>query len=83
MGELDDTIVIFTTDNGLKRSVILRQGQASQDRKGGAFGGGYRAPCVIRWPGVSRPGTFFTEIFSALDWIATFFQSPADAAATG
>jgi arylsulfatase A-like enzyme len=45
MGQLDDTIVIFTTDNGLKRSVILRQGQASQDRKGGACEGAYRAPC--------------------------------------
>ena len=31
-----------------------------------------RAPCVIRWPGVIKPGTIFNEIFASLDWVPTF-----------
>ena len=33
--------------------------------------GGYRAPMVIRWPGVIKPGTVKNEIFAALDWVPT------------
>ena len=33
-----------------------------------------RAPCVIRWPGVIKPGTIFKEMFSSLDWVPTFVE---------
>jgi arylsulfatase len=42
--------------------------------KGQAWEGGYHAPAVIRWPGVIKPGTLFTEMFSALDWLPTFVE---------
>src|SRR5437763_1043153 len=35
---------------------------------------GMRAPCVIRWPGVIKPGTIFKEMFSSLDWVPTFVE---------
>src|SRR5262249_51770683 len=39
-----------------------------------AYEGGYRAPCIIRWPGTIKPGTVFTEMFSALDWLPTLVE---------
>ena len=33
-----------------------------------------RAPCVIRWPGVIKPGTVFNQMFSALDWLPTLVE---------
>ena len=33
-----------------------------------------RAPCVIRWPGVIKPGTVFKEMFASLDWVPTFVE---------
>ena len=40
-------------------------------QKGEAWEGGYRAPIVVRWPGHIKPGTVFTEMFAALDWVPT------------
>src|SRR4029434_6149840 len=34
--------------------------------------GGMRAPMVIRWPGVIKPGTVKNDIFASLDWLPTF-----------
>src|SRR6516164_5818897 len=51
------------------RRLIDREGQ-----KGESWEGGYRAPAVIRWPGVIRPGTVKKELFAALDWLPTFVE---------
>ena len=40
-------------------------------QKGEAWEGGYRAPMVIRWPGVIKPGTVKNQLFAALDWVPT------------
>src|SRR5499427_9468453 len=40
----------------------------------GIWEGGMRAPCVIRWPGVIKPGTIFSDIFASLDWLPTFVE---------
>jgi arylsulfatase len=34
----------------------------------------FRAPTLIRWPGIVKPGTVFAEMFSALDWMPTFVE---------
>jgi arylsulfatase A-like enzyme len=44
--------------------------------KGTAFEGGFRVPCIIRWPGHVKPGSVENGIFSGLDWLPTL----ADAA---
>jgi arylsulfatase len=75
MGQLDNTIVVFTTDNGAE-AISYPDGGVTpfKGQKGEAYEGGYRAPAVIRWPGVIKPGTVFTEMFSALDWMPTFVE---------
>jgi arylsulfatase A-like enzyme len=75
MGQLDNTIVVFTTDNGAE-AISYPDGGVTpfKGQKGEAYEGGYRAPAVIRWPGVIKPGTLLTQMFSALDWLPTFAE---------
>jgi len=75
MGQLDNTIIVFTTDNGAE-AISFPDGGVTpfKGQKGGAWEGGYRAPTVIRWPSVIKAGTLFTEMFSALDWLPTFVE---------
>jgi arylsulfatase A-like enzyme len=72
MGELDNTIVVFTTDNGAE-TVSFPDGGITpfKGQKGQAWEGGYRAPCVVRWPGHIKPGTVKNQLFAALDWLPT------------
>ncbi len=73
MGQLDNTILVFTTDNGAE--VITYPDGGVTPFKGGkltTWEGGMRAPCVIRWPGHIKPGTVFNDIFASLDWVPTF-----------
>ena len=56
-GMREDTIVIFMADNGGKATL---------------FEGGLRVPCLVRWPGVIKPGSVSNEITWALDWFPTF-----------
>jgi arylsulfatase len=72
MGELDNTIVVFTTDNGAE--VITFPDGGVTPFKGGkltTWEGGMRAPMVVRWPGHVQPGTVKTQMMSALDWLPT------------
>jgi arylsulfatase len=73
MGQLDNTIVAFTTDNGAE--VITYPDGGNTPFKGGkltTWEGGMRAPMVVRWPGHIRPGTIKDQIFASLDWLPTF-----------
>ena len=75
MGQLDNTIVVFTTDNGAETITFPDGG--TTPFKGGkltTWEGGMRAPCVIRWPGHIKPGTIFNDIFASLDWLPTFVE---------
>ncbi len=72
MGELDNTIVAFTTDNGAE--VITFPDGGVTPFKGGkltTWEGGMRAPLVVRWPGHIKPNTVMNDIFSSLDWLPT------------
>ncbi|MGB7914577.1 MAG: sulfatase-like hydrolase/transferase, partial [Rhodomicrobium sp.] len=72
MGQLDNTIVVFTTDNGAE-TVTFPDGGITpfKGQKGEAWEGGYRAPLVVRWPGHIKPGTIHNQLFAALDWLPT------------
>jgi arylsulfatase len=73
MGAADNTIVVFTTDNGAEAITFPDGGVTPfKGQKGEAWEGGYRAPAVIRWPGVIEPGTVKNQLFAALDWLPTF-----------
>jgi len=75
MGQLDNTIVVFTTDNGAE-AISFPDGGVTpfNGQKGEPMEGGYRVPLVIRWPGVIKPGTLLTEMFASLDWLPTFVE---------
>ena len=72
MGQLDNTIVVFTTDNGAETFTFPDGGVTPfKGSKMNTWEGGMRAPMVIRWPGVIKPGTVKDEIFASLDWLPT------------
>jgi arylsulfatase len=72
IGEADNTIVVFTTDNGAEVFTWPDGGMTPfKGTKGTAYEGGFRAPCIARWPGKIKPGTVQNSIFSALDWFPT------------
>src|SRR5689334_440069 len=72
IGQLDNTIVVFTTDNGAE-AISFPDGGVTpfKGQKGEAWEGGYRAPMVVRWPGHIKPGTVKNQLFAALDWLPT------------
>ena len=73
MGQLDNTIVVFTTDNGAE-NITYPDGGTTPFRGGKltTWEGGMRAPCLVRWPGHIKPGTVRSDIFASLDWVPTF-----------
>ena len=72
IGIAENTIVIFTTDNGAEVFTWPDGGMTPfRATKGTAYEGGFRVPCVIRWPGKITPGTVENGIFSGLDWLPT------------
>ena len=72
IGEADNTIVIFTTDNGAEVFTWPDGGMTPfKGTKGTSFEGGYRVPAIIRWPGHVKPGSVENGIFSGLDWFPT------------
>ena len=72
MGQLDNTIVVFTTDNGAETFTFPDGGITPfKGSKMTTWEGGMRAPAVMRWPGVIRPGTVKNDIFASLDWLPT------------
>ena len=72
IGEAENTIVIFTTDNGAEVFTWPDGGMTPfRATKGTVFEGGFRVPCIIRWPGHVKPGTVENAIFSGLDWLPT------------
>nr|WP_084652070.1 arylsulfatase [Bosea sp. BIWAKO-01] len=73
MGQLNNTIVVFTTDNGAE-TITFPDGGTTPFKGGklSTWEGGMRAPLLVRWPaGGIRAGTVKNEIFAALDWLPT------------
>jgi len=73
MGVTNNTIVVFTTDNGAETFTWPDGGMTPfRASKGTIHEGGFRVPAIIRWPGHVKPGTVENGIFSGLDWYPTF-----------
>ena len=72
IGEAENTIVVFTTDNGAEVFTWPDGGMTPfRATKGTVAEGGFRVPAIIRWPGKIKPGTIENGIFSGLDWLPT------------
>ncbi|AFE08111.1 arylsulfatase [Corallococcus coralloides DSM 2259] len=79
LGIADDTIVIYTTDNGAMSSMWPDGGVTPfRGEKDTNWEGAFRAPCVVRWPGVVKPGTQFNELFSSEDWLPTLVAAAGE-----
>jgi arylsulfatase len=69
----NNTIVVFTTDNGAETFTWPDGGQSPfAGAKGMSLEGGFRVPCIIRWPGRVPAGKVENSIISGLDWFPTF-----------
>jgi arylsulfatase A-like enzyme len=76
IGEADNPIVIFTTDNGAEVFTWPDGGMTPfRATKGTVFEGGFRVPAIIRWPGHVKPGSVENGIFSGLDWFPTLLAA--------
>ncbi len=69
----ENTIVVFTTDNGTENFTWPDGGQTPfAGGKGTVLEGGFRAPCIARWPGKIPAGKVENGIMSGMDWFPTF-----------
>jgi arylsulfatase len=72
IGVTDNTIVIFTTDNGAEVFTWPDGGMTPfRATKGTVYEGGFRVPCIARWPGKIKSGSVENGMFSGLDWFPT------------
>jgi arylsulfatase A-like enzyme len=75
-GLAENTIVVFTTDNGAENFTWPDGGQTPfAGAKGTVMEGGFRVPCILRWPGKVPAGKVENGIFSGLDWFPTFLAA--------
>ena len=73
LGVADNTVVVFTTDNGAEVLSWPDGGTTPfRGEKDTNWEGGWRMPCVMRWPGVIQPGRVINDICSLQDFIPTF-----------
>ena len=76
MGVDDNTIVVFTTDNGTEVFTWPDGGQTPfAQSKGTVLEGGFRVPAMVRWPGKVPAGKVENGIMSGLDWFPTFLAA--------
>jgi arylsulfatase len=79
LGVADNTIVIFTTDNGAETFTWPDGGMIPfRGYKGTTWEGGFRVPAIVRWPGVVKPGTVINDIFSMEDWVPTLLAAAGE-----
>jgi arylsulfatase len=72
LGLDDNTIVVFTTDNGTETFTWPDGGNTPfRGQKGTIYDGGFRVPALVRWPGKVPAGTVENGIMSGLDWFQT------------
>ncbi len=80
MGVDDNTVLVFTTDNGAENFTWPDGGQTPfAGGKGTVLEGGFRVPAIARWPGKIKPGSVQNGIFSGLDWFPTFVAAAGNA----
>jgi arylsulfatase A-like enzyme len=76
LGITDNTIVLYTTDNGPHMNSWPDAGMTPfRNEKNSNWEGGYRVPAVVRWPGRIAPGGVLNGIVSHTDWFVTLLAA--------
>ena len=79
LGVTDNTIVIYTTDNGPHYNMWPDGGITPfRGEKNTNWEGAYRVPCIIRWPGEIPAGKVVNEIVAGNDWLPTLMAAVGD-----
>jgi arylsulfatase A-like enzyme len=79
LGIADNTIVLYTTDNGAEQFSWPDGGTTPfRGEKNANWEGGYRVPGMIRWPGVIKPGVEINDIISHEDWVPTLVSAAGE-----
>jgi arylsulfatase A-like enzyme len=79
LGISNNTIVLYTTDNGPHQNSWPDAGTTPfRSEKNTNWEGAFRVPCLIRWPGRIQPGSVSNEMVSGLDWVPTFMAAAGD-----
>ncbi|MBL9147781.1 MAG: arylsulfatase [Phycisphaerae bacterium] len=79
LGIDDNTIVMYSTDNGAETFTWPDGGTTMfRGEKNTNWEGGYRVPCAIRWPGVIKPGTIINDIGAHEDMLPTLLAAAGD-----
>jgi arylsulfatase len=79
LGLEDTTIVMYSTDNGAEKFTWPDGGQSPfRGEKNTNWEGGFRVPCMVRWPGMITPGTVYNDIVAHEDWIPTLVAAAGE-----
>jgi arylsulfatase A-like enzyme len=79
MGIADNTIVVYTTDNGPHENTWPDAANSPyRNEKTSNWEGAYRVPAMVRWPGHIKPATQLNGIVSGLDWFPTLLAATGD-----
>ena len=92
IGQAENTIVVFSADNGPERYAYARDAAYGhwsahplRGLKRDIYEGGHHVPFIVRWPGLTSPGSVSSALVSQIDLFATFaellkFELPENAA---
>lgn len=79
LGIADNTIVVYSTDNGAETASWPDGGTTPfHGEKGTTWEGGFRVPLLVRWPGVIKPGSVDNNIISQEDWMPTLLAAAGE-----
>lgn len=75
LGLLENTLIVFTNDNGGQTETLDADNYPLRGLKGDIYEGGIRVPMAIRWPGKINPHTVINTPVSSLDFVPTFIEA--------
>jgi arylsulfatase len=79
LGIADNTIVLFTSDNGAEIFSWPDGGNHPfRGEKGTVFEGGFRVPMLVKWPGIIKPNTIVNDIMAHEDWLPTLVAAAGE-----
>ena len=76
LGIADNTLVIYSTDNGSQTFTYPDGGiEPFRGAKGSTWEGGFRVPLLVRWPGIVDSGRVINDVFHHMDWFPTLMTA--------